>query len=136
MLGVLSANGQTLAVTKPAVAADLDQALDVHGSFAAKIAFHFHVVIDIVTQLTNFGFSKILDTGVGIDAGRFDDVVGDITADAVDIRQGDLDSLLTGQIDTCDTCHLSKAPPLCCAGFPAALLIPNAVGAAGGRRSV
>ena len=98
-------------MTQAAVAADVHQALDVHGNFAAKIALYLEVVIDIVAQLTDFLLGQILDSGIGIDTGRFNDIVRNIPANAIDIRQGDLDSLFSGKVDTCDTCHLCKAPP-------------------------
>ena len=63
------------------------------------------MVVNVVAQLTDVLFGKILDAGVGIDPGRLDDVVGNVASNAVDIRQGDLDSLLTGKVDACDSCH-------------------------------
>ena len=40
LLGALTANGQALTMTNTAIAADLDEALDVHGSLAPEVAFY------------------------------------------------------------------------------------------------
>ena len=65
-------------MTKAAIAADLHQTLDVHGNFATQIALHLQVMVDIVAQLGNIFFGQILNARVGIDAGRLDNVVGDV----------------------------------------------------------
>ena len=46
-------------------------------------------------------------------------VICDVTANAVDIRQGDLNAFLPGKVDTCDSCHGMNAPPTCFAVYPA-----------------
>lgn len=52
-----------------AVAADFHQAFDVQGFFTAKVPFHFIFMIQDFTQLGNFRFRQIPDTGIRIDPG-------------------------------------------------------------------
>ena len=96
-----------------AIAADLHQPLDVHGNFAAQVAFDLQVVVDVVAQLADIILCQILHAGIGVDARGLDDVVGDVAANAVDIRQGDFDALLPGKVDTSNSCHVLFAPPKC-----------------------
>ena len=96
-----------------AIAADLHQALDVHGNFAAQVALYLDVVVNVVAQLADIILGQILHAGIGIDARMLDDIVGDVAANAVDVRQGDLDSLLPGKVDTSNSCHVLFAPPTC-----------------------
>ena len=59
--GVLSAYGQTAAMPKSAIAADFHEALDVHGNFAAEVALHLYVMVDIIAQGTDFAFGQVLN---------------------------------------------------------------------------
>ena len=93
-------------MAQAAIAADLHQALDVHAHLTAKVALHLEVMVNVITDFTDVLLGQILDAGVRVDAGRLNDLIGDVVADAVDVRQGNLDSLLTGKVDACDTCHV------------------------------
>ena len=66
-----------------AIAADLHQALDVHGNLSAQIALYLDVVVNVVAQLTDIFLSQILHAGVGVDARVLDDIVRDVTANYV-----------------------------------------------------
>ena len=70
-------------------------------------------MLDIFAQFADFSFGEILDAGIRIDAGRLNDVVCDVAANAVDIRQGDFNALLPGKVDTSNSCHVLFAPPTC-----------------------
>ena len=98
-------------MAKAAVAADLHQALDVHGDLAAQIALHLQVMVDVIAQGADLVFGKILDARIGVDAGRGDDLVRGRAADAVDIGQGDLNAFFPGKVYACDSCHRFNAPP-------------------------
>ena len=93
------------------IAADLHQALDVHGNLTAKVTFNLEMMVDVVAQLTDVFLGQILDAHIGVDAGGGDDLVCGSTADAVDIRQGDFNAFLPGKVDTRDSCHGMNAPP-------------------------
>ena len=85
-------------MAKAAVAADLHQALDVHGDLAAQIALHLQVMVDVIAQGADLVFGKVLDARIGVDAGRGDDLVRGRAADAVDIGQGDLNAFFPGKV--------------------------------------
>ena len=81
------------------------------GSTSAKIAFYHDVVfVDVVTDLSFFISSQILDAGIRVNSGTGENLVGSGLANAVNISQTNLDPLLARQINTSNTCH--KAPPL------------------------
>ena len=67
---------------------DLDQTLDVQSHVAAQVAFNEDVcLIDVVTDLSLFVQSQILDAGIGVDASCFQDLVSSCllyTSDAAD----------------------------------------------------
>ena len=94
-----------------AVAADFHQALDIQGDFAAQIAFHLQVMFDIFAQLAHIVFTQVLDPGVGIHFGHFKDLLAHGRADAVNVSQANLDALLSGQVNTRNTCHVLVTPP-------------------------
>ena len=100
-------------MTEAAIAADLHQALDVHGNLTAQVALNLQVVVNVVTDLTDILFGQVLNARIRIDTGRLDDIVRNLAANAVDIGQGDLNSLLAGQVDTSDSCQGMIAPPTC-----------------------
>ena len=55
---------------------DLNQALDVQSNVAAQVAFNDDVsLIDVVTDLSLFFQSQVLDAGIGVDASCFQDLV-------------------------------------------------------------
>ena len=92
-------------MTDTAVAADLGQALDVQSHFTAEVALNGEVLVDHITQLCFLLVGQVLDAGVRIDLSELEDLVCACSADAVDISQTDFDSLLTGQVNTSNTCH-------------------------------
>ena len=59
--------GRLLRWRKAAVAAQIHQALDVHGGVAAQIAFHQEVAVDDFADLDDFGFGQIAHPALGIE---------------------------------------------------------------------
>ena len=59
LLGALAADGQALAVTKAAIAPVLDQPLDAHAHFTAKITLHLEVMIDVLSESIDIRFGKV-----------------------------------------------------------------------------
>ena len=87
------------------VAADLGQALDVHRHIAAQVALHGVLVADDLTQLGLLGVGEVLHPGIGVDARLLEDLARAGAANAVNIGESDLDSLLLRQINAGYTCH-------------------------------
>src|SRR5690349_10977696 len=67
--GALAVDGQVAAVAQATVAADLDQALDVHVHFAAQIALDlvFGVAVYVLAKTGDLIFGEVLDARVGAD---------------------------------------------------------------------
>ena len=105
----LAANGQAAAMTHTAIAADLSQTLDVQRHLTAQVTLHHIALVDGFTKLGFVGLGQILHAGVGVDTSLRQDVLGALSANTVDIGQTDFDSLLTGQVNTSNTCHLLKS---------------------------
>src|SRR5262245_65318246 len=103
----LAAHGQAAAVPRSAVRADFHQPLDVHRDFLAEVAFHAPLLLDDAADLPHVVLGQILHADVGADPGVLEDAVGADAADAVDVRESDLDALRTRKINACDTCHNS-----------------------------
>src|SRR5438445_5078286 len=106
-VGALSAHGQVAAVAHPAVGADLHQPLDVHGDLLAQVALHFAFLVDDLGDAAGFLLREVLDPDARIDARLAQDLVRSAHPDPVDVGQRDLHALRAGQVDACDTCHLS-----------------------------
>ena len=96
-----------------AIAADLGQPLDVQSGLAAQVALN-GIAVDGVAQLLLVGVGQILHAGVGVDACLRQDVLGALSANAVDISEADFDTLILRQVNTGNTCHTLKAPPIKC----------------------
>src|SRR4030095_11177746 len=106
------ADRQVAAVPEPSIAADFHQPLDVHRDLLAQIAFHAADLFDHTADLADVVFGEILDANVRTDAGRTEDVARPLSADAVDIREPDLDALGAREITACNTRHRLSLPLL------------------------
>src|SRR5206468_1469800 len=103
----LTARRQTLAVTQPAVAAQVHQALDVHRHLAAEVTLDLVGVLDDLADLARLVLGEVLGAGGEVDARLGDDVVRGLVADPVDVLQRDHSALVRGKIDAGDTSHLN-----------------------------
>src|SRR6185437_15759457 len=104
-VGALAANGEVLAVTKAAIAAQIHQPLDVHRHFAAKVAFDVIVAVDDFANLDHFGFGQIADPAFGRDAELVDDLARGVRADSMNVAKPDFDPFLGRNIDAGDACQ-------------------------------
>lgn len=66
LLGILPAHRQPATVTDTAIAANLNQALDVKRNLTAQVAFDLDMMFDIITQFADVVFGKIPYSGVRI----------------------------------------------------------------------
>src|SRR3954463_279236 len=118
-LGVLTSHRQAAPVAQAAVAADLHQALDVLRALAAQVTLDHVVTVDDVAQLRHLVVREVPDLAVRLDPELGEDLVRGRPADAVDVRQADLDALVEGDVDAGDASHCLRAPsalPLLVAG--------------------
>src|SRR5438552_1146602 len=103
----LPANRQPAAMTHAAVAVDLHQPLDVEADVLAEVALHLAFVSDDLTNATDLVFIEVLDPRVAVDRCRLENLARARAADAEDVSESDLDSLVQRKINACDTCHVS-----------------------------
>ena len=97
---------QATAMTDATVAADFAQALDVHSGLTAQVTFDGEVMLDCITQLSFLLLSQILNTDVGIDLSHFQNLCSACRSDTIDISQGNFNPLVTGKVNTRNTCHI------------------------------
>src|SRR4029077_10747300 len=73
----------------------------------AQVAFDAALLLDDAADLPDVFFRQILDADVRAHAGRIEDVVRPLPADAVDVGQPDFHALRARQINACNTCHMN-----------------------------
>ena len=76
-------------------------------------AFYDKLLFNDLADLVGLILGEIAHASVGIDAASMNDFLSSAPADAVNISQADYHPLITGQIYTCNTCHLSRHPLVC-----------------------
>jgi hypothetical protein len=92
-------------VADAAIAAQVHQALDVHGHFAAQVALD-RELRDLGAQRRHFGVGQILDLDAVLDPGRIANAARTAVADAENVGQTDDDMLVHRNVDAGDTRHL------------------------------
>src|SRR5262245_45832140 len=101
----LAAHGQAAAVPQAAVAAQIHQALDVHGDIAPQVAFHDVVAVDRLTKLQHLGVGQVSEPPLIRDPDLAADVVRELRPYAVDVLERDDDAFLRRNVNACDTGH-------------------------------
>src|SRR6185436_16234947 len=99
--GALAANRQAALVAQSAVAAEVDQALDVHRGLATQVALDGELG-DLGAQLVELALGERLDLGVGLDARGLADLQRARLADPVDRAKRDVRVLVGGNVDAGD----------------------------------
>jgi hypothetical protein len=94
----------------PAVAADLDEALDVKIDLPPQFPFHPMLSIDYLTNAASFSLAEVRDFGIRIDPGLSQDSPAQTWSDAVDMAQSNLDPLAFWKVYPCYPRHLFLLP--------------------------
>src|SRR5580698_2428901 len=89
-VGALAVNRQAAAMTQAAVGSHFDQALDVHRSFFAQIAFDRAFGFENGSDLVDLFLCEVGDLGVRIDTGAIAERVRPGPSNAVNVGQTDL----------------------------------------------
>ena len=97
------------AVAQAAVRTDLGQVLDVQSHLAAKVAFHDELFVDALTDTRFFLVGKVAHAGVRVDSGLFENSLRARSADTENVGQTDLDSLVSGQVNAGNSCHVLQS---------------------------
>jgi hypothetical protein len=92
-------------VPKPAIRPDVHETFDVHGHLGSKGTLHLVVPLDLFPEKVDLLVGQIPGPSVRIDPARINNLAGSRLPDPIDIGEGNLDPLPSGQINTCDTCH-------------------------------
>ncbi len=109
-MGALTVDRKALAVTQAAVGGQVHQTLDIHRGFAAEVTFHDVVAVDGLADLEDFGVAQLVHPAGVFNAHLLNDVARLGRADTVDVLQRDDDALVGGDVDACDTGHVSESP--------------------------
>src|ERR1700759_2890338 len=102
----LAPHGQPLAVTQPAVRAQVHQPLDIHRNLPPKVALDRVFTIDQLADAHNPVVGHLLHASVGRNTDSAADLNSLGPSDAVDVDQADRDPLLVWDIDASDPRHL------------------------------
>jgi hypothetical protein len=92
-------------MTNAPVAADVHEALDIHRDFSAQGAFDAKVLLDRLPKLVGISIGEIANALLGVDASRLENSSRQSAPDPEDVRQADLDLLLTREIHPSNTSH-------------------------------
>jgi hypothetical protein len=92
-------------VADPTVRADLAEALHRLLPVTAQVALDRDLLVDVVAELRDLVVGEVADLRVLRDAELGRDLLRRRAADAEDVRQPDLESLLVREIDPCDARH-------------------------------
>src|SRR5574337_677925 len=112
-VGALAAHRKTAAVPRAAIAADVHQALDMHGDFGPERAFHLHRALDVLPEPGDLRVAQVAHPGVGIDPGLAQDPAARGPTDAEDVGERDLDPLLARKVHPSDARHDQPCRCLC-----------------------
>jgi hypothetical protein len=105
-------------VTESAVGTDLLEPLDRLRALTAKVALHLEVAVDVVAKLGDLGIGEVAHLLVGREPELGADLARGRRADAVDVRQSDLEALLAREINSCNSCQFVPSSAL-------SLLVPG-----------
>jgi hypothetical protein len=104
VLGILSAHGESLAVTEPAIAADVHEALDIQLHFRAQRTFELQFG-KIGANGSQFFVGELVCALIKIYFAFRKDSPRGRTADAVNVSQRDFDALIARNVNSCKTGH-------------------------------
>jgi len=92
-------------MTDPLITADLDLALDVLGNISPQITLHLQITIDVRPNPDNLFISEITNPSTAVDAQLLTQLTSSAATNTINIGEGDLDPLLSGNVNASDTCH-------------------------------
>src|SRR5215472_6871032 len=109
-LRALPVHGQPAAMPDALVAPDLDLAADVCLHLTAQVTLDLIGGVDPVPEPDELVVGKVVDPGVPADAGGLQGLERAGAADSVHVRKGDLEPLVTREVDADEACHLGSSP--------------------------
>ena len=104
-MGALPPNGQTAPMPDATIAAQIHQPFDVHGYVAAQITLDHIVMVDHFSDLNNFLIGQLIDPPFARNRRLFANLPGKAAANAMNISQRDIYTLVSRDIYTCNSSH-------------------------------
>src|SRR5215469_2602433 len=104
-LRALPVHGQPAAMPDALVAPDLDLAADVGLHLTAQVTFDLVVGVDPVPEPDEVVVAEVVHAGVPADVRGLQRLQRAGAADAVDVGKGDLEPLVTREVDADEACH-------------------------------
>jgi hypothetical protein len=101
----LSVNGQVSPVPEATIASDFGQAFDVQRHLAPQIAFDLVIAVDHLSQANNFVLGQVANAGVGVDAGRDQELPARRGPNPIDVLERDRYPLVSWNVDSSYACH-------------------------------
>jgi hypothetical protein len=92
-------------VAKATVGTDIDEPLDVHRDLFSEVTLNLVIILDHITDRSDFGLRKIAGLDVTCHIGSVTDVTSSLSANAKDIRERNVHALVAREIYTFNTCH-------------------------------
>ena len=71
------------------------------------------MLFNVRPELVDLGVGEVTDPGRLVDLGGGANLLGEGAADAEDVGEGNHQSLLTGDVDACNACHVAPQPCRC-----------------------
>ncbi len=90
-------------MTQASIRTDLHEPLDIHGNRLAQIPFHHSISLNDVPDSHRLIFGQILYFGVNTDGSFLANLGSPALANAINIGQAYLNSLVQWQIHSCDS---------------------------------
>ncbi len=104
-MGALAANGQFFTMTQTTIAAEVDEAFNVHRNFATQITFYGVVAVDDFTHFDHFRLSELMDAFFKRKTCFYADFFGFHLANAMNISKRNIKALSRRNIYTSNTSH-------------------------------
>jgi hypothetical protein len=102
-------------MTQTAIRTDLLKALDVLRTLTAKVSLDL-AGLDGLAELHGLVLGQILDLGVGVHPDFLQDRSGGGISDSVDVGESDHDTLVEGEVYSCDPRHRFSLASACAGG--------------------
>jgi hypothetical protein len=87
------------------VRTNFDLSLDILRDITAEVTLDLQRAVDEFTNANDLFFGKIANLGCAVDVRTGADRPGGCVADAVDVLQRNVDTLVARKIDSCDSGH-------------------------------
>ena len=104
-VGALTSYGEMATMSQPPITTDVHQHLDVLTELATKVTLDLVAALDDLSKLDGFAFAELFRLGSGIDPRLLANLARERASDSKNISQRYFDSLVTGQVHTCNSRH-------------------------------